>query len=196
MLAVLIAQLPAWGVFIQVRGLDDDGDGRHGDPQSAGWFVMTGIKRAVVSGVLVAGMGLPMIAAVPAAAQSGYGAPYPGQYASQYYGGGYRDNGAYGNGYRNDGYGNNGGYRGGNFGSGYYDGGYRNNTAYYNNRGNGIGPGKGAAIGGLAGVVLGGLLGGGKGALIGGAAGAGIGAAAGAANQNSRRYDSYGYRRY
>lgn len=141
---------------------------------------MKSIKRAVMSSVLVAGMGLPMIASVPAAAQNGYGRPYAGQYASEYYNGGYRDSGY---GYRND------GYRGN-----YYGDSYRNNTYY--NRGNGIGPGNGAAIGGVAGVILGGLLGGGKGALIGGAAGAGIGAVAGSANQNNRRYDGYGYRRY
>ncbi|MEZ2347210.1 hypothetical protein [Terriglobus sp. RCC_193] len=130
--------------------------------------------RAVMSGVLLAGM----VAPVAASAQG----PRPGQYASSYYG----------NGYRNDGRSNNG-YRDTDYRNGYYGGGYRNDGRYYyDNRHHGVGPGTGAAIGGIAGVVLGGLLGGGKGALIGGAAGAGVGAIAGAANQNSHR-SYYGY---
>jgi hypothetical protein len=148
--------------------------------RGAGRFAMKQFVRVLMSGVLLAGMSMPVVAA----AQAGYGGPRSGQYAGSYYGNGNR---SYGNGdryyensaYRNDGYYRNGGY---------------------SNRGNGVGPGTGAAIGGIAGVVLGGLLGGGKGALIGGAAGAGIGAVAGAANQNSRRYGNgytnYGYRRY
>ncbi|MEG9433866.1 hypothetical protein [Terriglobus sp. ADX1] len=150
-----------------MRAFDDDGDGRRGDLEAVGRFVMKRFGRAVMSGVLLVGM----VAPVAASAQG----PRPGQYASSYYG----------NGYRNDGYRDNG-YRGG------YDTRYYRNDAYYYDNHHGVGPGTGAAIGGIAGVVLGGLLGGGKGALIGGAAGAGVGAIAGAANQNSRR-GYYGY---
>jgi len=140
--------------------------------EGAGWLAMKRFGRAVMSGVLLAGM----VAPVAASAQG----PRPGQYASSYYGNGYRNDGYY---YRDN------GYRGG------YDSRYYRNDAYHYNRYNGVGPGTGAAIGGIAGVVLGGLLGGGKGALIGGAAGAGIGAAAGAANKNAhdRSYYGYGY---
>lgn len=162
-----------------MRAFDDDGDGRRGDLEAVGRFVMKRFGRAVMSGVLLAGM----VAPVAASAQG----PRPGQYASSYYGNGYANNGGhYGNnGYRGNDY-RDTGYRGG------YDTRYYRNDAYYYDNHHGVGPGTGAAIGGIAGVVLGGLLGGGKGALIGGAAGAGVGAIAGAANQNSRR-GYYGY---
>ncbi|SDG01778.1 hypothetical protein [Terriglobus roseus] len=156
-----------------MRAFDDDGDGRRGDLGAVGRLAMKRIMRAVMSGVLLAGM----VAPVAASAQG----PRPGQYASSYYGNGYRNDGYRNNGYRDT------DYRGG------YNGGYRNDGRYYyGNHYNGVGPGTGAAIGGIAGVVLGGLLGGGKGALIGGAAGAGVGAIAGAANQNTHR-GYYGY---
>ncbi len=160
--------------------------------EGAGWLAMKRFGRAVMSGVLLAGM----VAPVAASAQG----PRPGQYAGSYYGTVHNDH-QYARGYGDRGYGNhvyrvderyrNDGYRGG-----YYVNSYRNDGAYYyGDRYNGVGPGTGAVIGGAAGVVLGGLLGGGKGALIGGAAGAGIGAVAGAANKDAhdRRYYGYGY---
>lgn len=155
---------------------------------------MERMMRAVMSGVVLAGMAMP----VAAMAQG----PRPGQYAGSYYGNVHNDH-QYARGYGDDRryddhrYDDRGRdarvYR---VDDGYYVNGYRNDGAYYyGNHYNGVGPGTGAVIGGAAGVVLGGLLGGGKGALIGGAAGAGIGAVAGAANKDAhdRRYYNYGY---
>ena len=68
---------------------------------------------------------------------------------------------------------------------------YGNNRGY-DDRGHGIGTGKGALIGGAGGAVLGAVFGGGlKGSLIGGAAGAGIGAVAGHAHEEHQENNYY-----
>jgi hypothetical protein len=73
---------------------------------------------------------------------------------------------------------------------GRYDDRYR-----HDDRGGGIGPGKGALIGAGGGAVLGAIFGGGlKGTIIGGAAGAGIGAIGGKLAQDNRDDHRY-YRR-
>ncbi len=77
----------------------------------------------------------------------------------------------------------------------YGHGGRHDDRYRHDDRGGGIGPGKGALIGAGGGAVLGAIFGGGlKGTIVGGAAGAGIGAIGGKLAQDNREDHRY-YRR-
>ena len=77
----------------------------------------------------------------------------------------------------------------------YDHGGRYDDRRRHDDRGGGIGPGKGALIGAGGGAVLGAIFGGGlKGTIVGGAAGAGIGAIGGKLAQDNRDNNRY-YRR-